>query len=60
MGRRSEVGLYTISPRAILYGVWHAQRASEEGRILRNSSAIVWGDAGGRGNTRMIDLCTKA
>ena len=37
------VGLYTILPSPILYGVWHAHggSVSAEGRILRNGRAIV-------------------
>jgi len=53
------IGLYTILPPSILYGVWHTKGGSVSGRILRNGRAIVlqygrrrrWGD----GNKRMID-----
>jgi len=35
------VGLYTILPLPMLYGVWHTQGGSGGGRILRSSRAIV-------------------
>jgi len=35
------VGLYTILPSPILYGVWHTKVGSVGGRILRNGHAIV-------------------
>jgi len=35
------VGLYTIFPSPILYGVWHTNGASVGGHILRNGRAIV-------------------
>jgi len=36
-----EVGLYTILPSPILYGVWHRRGRSAGGHILRNGRAIV-------------------
>ena len=43
--------------------VWREVGGSEGGQILRNGIAIVLQprveDAGGRGNERRIDLCTK-
>jgi len=35
------LGLYTILPLPILYGVWHKREKSVGGRILRNGRAIV-------------------
>jgi len=35
------LGLYTILPSPILYGVWHTKRGPVEGRILRNDRAIL-------------------
>jgi len=35
------IGLYTILPSPILYGVWHKKGRSVGGRILRNGRAIV-------------------
>jgi len=35
------VGLYTILPSPILYGVWHTEGGSVRGSILRNGRAIV-------------------
>ena len=37
----SELGVYTILPSSILYGVWHRHGGSVAGRILRNGRAIV-------------------
>ena len=60
----SKISLYTILLCAILYVVWHNNGASEGGRILRNSIAIVLQPCGqcrrGGGNKRTIDSCTKA
>jgi len=36
-----ELGLYTILPSPISYGVWHTKGGAVRGRILRNSGAIV-------------------
>jgi len=36
-----KVGLYTILPLPIVYGVWHTQGGSGWSRILRISRAIV-------------------
>ena len=36
-----EVGLYTILPPPIVYGVWHEKGGSVGGRILRDGHAIV-------------------
>jgi len=36
-----QVGLYTILPSPILYGVWHTKEGSVGGSILRNGRAIV-------------------
>jgi len=36
-----QLGLYTISPPPILYGVWHTKGGSVGGRILHNGRAIV-------------------
>jgi len=38
---RAQVGLYTILPSPILYGVWHKKAGAVGGRILRNGRAIV-------------------
>ena len=35
------VGLYTILPSPIVYGVWHKRGGSVAGRILRDGRAIV-------------------
>ena len=35
------VGLYTILPSSILYGVCHTKGGSVAGRILRNERAVV-------------------
>jgi len=35
------VGLYTILPSPILYGVWHLKGGLVGGRIFRNDRAIV-------------------
>ena len=35
------IGLLTILPSLILYGVWHTKEGSVGGRILRNGRAIV-------------------
>ena len=32
----SQVGLYTILPSSILYGVWHTKGGEVGGRMLRN------------------------
>ena len=37
----SLLGLYTILPPRILYGVWHTTGGSVGGRILRNGRAIA-------------------
>ena len=39
---RSQVGLYTVLPLPILYGVWHTKVGSGACRILRNRRATVW------------------
>jgi len=58
-----QIELYTILPLPILYGVWHTKEGPGGDRRLRESraivSAIVWAMQVG-GNTRRIDLCTKA
>jgi len=38
---RRLLGLYTILPLRIFYGVWHTQRGSGGRRILRNGRATV-------------------
>jgi len=51
--------LYKILPLPLLYCVWHTKGKSGRRRILRKMCATVLqsrvSDAGGRGNTRMID-----
>jgi len=58
------LGLYTVLPSPILYGVWHTQGASVAGRILRNGRAIVLQEGRrcmfGEGNTRMIHSHNEA
>jgi len=60
------VGLYTILPLPILYGVWcmaYARGGSGGSYIAQwscNSIALLWGMQVGEGNTRMIDSCIKA
>jgi len=39
--RAPDLGLYTILPSPILYGVWHKREESVGGHILRNGPAIV-------------------
>jgi len=55
----SSIGLYKILPLPILYCVWHTKGKSGRRLRLRKMRAIVLqsrvSDAGGRGNTRMID-----
>jgi len=49
MGRRSEregiptnhLGVYTILPSPIVYGIWHTQGGSVGGRTLSKSRAVV-------------------
>ena len=58
------VALYTILPLPMWYGVWHTKERSGGGAFtLRNivqqlCNSVV--NAGGGGNYRMIDSCTKA
>ena len=35
------VGLYTILPSPIVYGVWQTKKGSVGGRVLRNGRAMV-------------------
>jgi len=62
--RGTHLGIYTILPMLILYGVWHTKRgvgrASYIAQWRYNGIAIVRAMQVGGANERMIESCTKA